>query len=124
EQQNLLHTAMIASDDDRTADARTALEKVLQLDPKQPTALRQLGELELHAGDFPKAAEHLRAAREVRPEDSTAAFDEGQARQKSGDWLGARDALEASLKLTPGQLPARLMLGNVYLKLNDPKAAE
>lgn len=124
EQQNLLHTAMIASDDNRTADARGALEKVLQLDPKQPTALRQIGELELKSGDFAKAAEHLKAAREVRPDDSTAAFYEGQAREKSGDWPGARDALEASLKLTPGQLPARLLLGQVYLKLKDPKAAE
>jgi choline-sulfatase len=124
EQQNLLHTAMIASDDNRSTEARAALEKVLQLDPKQPTALRQLGELELNAGDFAKAAEHLKSAREVRPDDSTAAFYEGQAREKSGDWTGARDALEASLKLTPGQLPARLLLGEVYLKLKDPKAAE
>jgi uncharacterized protein HemY len=124
EQQNLLHTAMIAGDDNRPADARAALERVLQLDPKQPTALRQLGELELNAGDYARAAEHLKAARAARPEDSTAAFYEGQAREKSGDWTGARDALEASLKLTPGQLPARLLLGRVYLKLNDPKAAE
>lgn len=124
EEQNLLHTAMLATDDDRPADARSALEKVLQIDPKSPTALRQLGELELHAGDYVKAADHLKGAREARPDDSTAAFYEGQAREKMGDLAGARDALEASLKLTPGQLPARLLLGQVYLGLKDPKAAE
>jgi choline-sulfatase len=124
EEQNLLHAAMIASDDDRTDQARQALEKVLQLDPKSPTALRQLGELELHAGEYVRAAEHLKLARQVRPEDSTAAFEEGQAREKSGDFAGARDALEASLKLTPGQFPARLLLGQVYLGLKDPKNAE
>lgn len=124
EEQNLLHTAMLATDDDRPADARSALEKVLQLDPKSPTALRQLGELELHANDYAKAADHLKRAREVRPNDSTAAFYEGQARERMGDLAGARDALEASLKLTPGQLPARLLLGQVYLGLKDPKAAE
>jgi predicted Zn-dependent protease len=124
EEQNLLHNAMIATDDNRPADARTALEKVLQLDPKSPTALRQLGELELNAGDYAKAAEHLKQAREVRPDDATAALYEGQAREKIGDYPGARDALEASLKLTPGQLPARIQLGRVYLKLKDPKAAE
>jgi tetratricopeptide (TPR) repeat protein len=123
EEQNLLHAAMLATDDDRPADARTALEKVLQLDPKSPTALRQLGELELRAGDYAQAADHLKRAREVR-EDSTAAFYEGQAREKIRDLAGARDALEASLKLTPGQLPARLLLGQVYLRLKDPKAAE
>jgi predicted Zn-dependent protease len=124
EEQNLLHTAMMAADDDRISDARTALEGVLQLDPKSPTALRQLGELELQAGDYAKAAEHLKRAREVRPEDATAAFYEGQARNKIGDFAGARDALEASLKLTPGQLEARLLLGDVYLSLRDSKAAE
>ena len=124
EEQNLLHTAMIASDDERPADARAALEKVLQLDSKSPTALRQLGELELQSSDYAKAAEHLKRAREVRPDDATAAFYEGQARVKSGDLAGARDALEASLKLTPGQLPARLLLGKVYLGLKDPKNAE
>ena len=124
EEQNLLHSAMIASDDNRTDQARQALEKVLQLDPKSPTALRQLGELELHAGDYAQAAEHLKQAREVRPEDATAAFYEGQAREKTGDFAGARDALEASLKLTPGQFPARLLLGQVYLSLKDPKNAE
>jgi choline-sulfatase len=124
EEQNLLHGAMMASDDNRTDEARKALEKVLQLDPKSPTALRQLGELELNAGDNAKAAEHLEQARQVRPEDSTAAFYEGQARKKIGDFAGARDALEASLKLTPGQFPARLLLGQVYLALKDLKNAE
>lgn len=124
EEQNLLHSAMMASDDNRADEARRALERVLQLDAKSPTALRQLGELELQAGDYTKAAEHLKQAREVRPEDSTAAFYEGQARENAGDFAGARDALEASLKLTPGQFPARLLLGQVYLGLKDPKNAE
>lgn len=124
EEQNLLHVAMMASDDNRTDEARATLEKVLQLDAESPTALRQLGELELHAGDYTKAAEHLKQARQVRPEDSTAAFYEGQARQKTGDFAGARDALEASLKLTPGQFPARLLLGQVYLSLKDATNAE
>lgn len=124
EEQNLLHTAMMASDDGRSAEAQSAFEEVLKLDPKSPTALRQLGELELQAGDYAKAADHLKRAREVRPEDATAAFYEGQARNRIGDFAGACDALEASLKLTPGQLEARLLLGDVYLGLKDPKAAE
>src|SRR6266705_1296718 len=124
EEQNLLHTAMMASEDNRPTEARRSLEKVLQLDPKSPTALRQLGELELRAGDYSKAAEHLKHAREVSPTDATAAFYEGQALQKVGNLAGARDALEASLKLMPGQFPARLLLGEVYLGLKDTAAAE
>jgi len=124
EEQNLLHAAMIASDDNHSDDARRSLEKVLSLDPKSPTALRQLGELELQAGDFARAAQHLKGAMQVRPDDATAAFFAGQALQKSNDLPGARDALESSLKLMPGQFEARLLLGQVYLGLKDPKAAD
>jgi choline-sulfatase len=124
EEQNLLHTAMIASEDNRPQDARAALKKVLEFNPKSPTALKQLGELDLKAGDYPSAAEHLEAARQIRPEDAAAAFAAGQALSKTGDDPAARDALEASLKLTPGQFPARLLLGQVYLRLRDPNNAD
>ena len=124
EVQNLLHRSMLAADDNRSAEARGFLEKALELDPASPTALRQLGELELAAGDCAKAAAHLKRAHEVRPEDSTAAFELGQALEKSGDFAGARDALEASLKLIPSQMPARLLLGRVYLQLKDLKNAQ
>jgi choline-sulfatase len=124
EEQSLLHSAMMASEDDREADARESLKKVLQLDPKSPTALLQLGELELKAADYASAAQHLKAALEVRPDDATAAFYEGQALERIHDLPGARDALEASLKLMPGQFEARLLLGQVYLGLKNPQAAE
>jgi predicted Zn-dependent protease len=124
EEQNLLHAAMLASEDNRPADARKTLEKVLTLDSKSPTALRQLGELELQAGDYVQAAHHLKAAIEARPDDAAALFHEGQALEKTHDLGGARDALEASLKLMPGQFEARLLLGQVYLGLKDPAAAE
>ncbi len=124
EVQNLLHNAMLADDDNRSSDARQFLEKALQIDPSSPTALRQLGELELAAGDFAKAAVHLKRACELRPDDSTAAFELGETMEKAGDWPGARDALEASLKLAPSQVSARLLLGRVYLQLKDAKNAE
>jgi choline-sulfatase len=124
EEQNLLHLAMIAADDNRSADARAALEKVLRLDEKSPTALRQLGELEVQAGEYTKAAEHLQQAIKVRPNDATASFEAAQALQKIGNLAGARDALESSLKSMPGQFPARLLLGQVYLDLKDLKNAQ
>jgi arylsulfatase A-like enzyme/Tfp pilus assembly protein PilF len=124
EEQNLLHAAMIASEDGRSADARELLKRTLALNPKSPVALRQLGELELQAGDYAQAAQHLKSAVEVRPGDATAWFYEGKALEKMQDLAGARNALETSLHLLPEQLPARLLLGQVYLSLKDPKAAE
>jgi len=123
EVQNLLHRSMLASDDGRTAESREYLEKAIQIDPDSPTALRQLGELELSAQDYAKAATHLKRAVELRPEDSTATFELGQALEKTGDFPGARDALESSLKQSPSQTTARLLLGHVYLRLNDARNA-
>jgi choline-sulfatase len=124
EEQNLLHAAMLASDDNRPEAARAALEQVLAADPKSPVALRQLGELEFEAGEYAKAAAHLKAAHEVRPDDTTVNFELGRALEKAGDYAGARDALEAALQASPGQLPDRILLGNVYLALKNYRAAE
>jgi choline-sulfatase len=123
EVQNLLHNAMLASDDNRSNDARQFLEKAADLDPTSSNAVLQLGEIELSAADYTKAAAHLKHASELRPDDPNAAYEAGEALEKSGDFAGARDVLEASLKLAPGQMPARLLLGHVYLHLKDAKNA-
>ena len=124
EEQNLLHTAMLASEDNRPEQARAALEGVLATDPKSSTALQQLGQLELASKNYGKAADYLKRALEVRPNDAAAALSLGQALDLSGNPAGARAALETTLKLNPSQFPARLLLGKVELKLNDLSAAE
>jgi arylsulfatase A-like enzyme/Tfp pilus assembly protein PilF len=123
EVQNLLHNAMLASDDNRSTDARQFLEKAVELDPSSPNAFLQLGEIELAAGDYAKASRHLKQASQLRSDDPNAAYEAGEAMEKSGNFGAARDALEASLKLAPGQMPARLLLGHVYLQLKDAKNA-
>jgi choline-sulfatase len=124
EEQNLLHTAMLAVDDERTDAARDEFKKVLEMDPKSATALVQSGQLELAAKNYAVAADYLRRALEVRPGDAKAAFDYGQALQMTGNLPGARNALQASLKVNPNQFSARLLLGKVYLGLKDMPAAE
>ena len=124
EEQNLLHTAMMASEDGEPNKARVALEKVLKLDESSAIALRQLGRLEIASRNYAKAAGYLRRAQDARPNDATVALEYGRALELGGDLPGARDALQASLKLNPHQFAARLSLGRVYLGLNDSRAAE
>jgi Flp pilus assembly protein TadD len=124
-EQNLLHSAMMAAEAGRTVQARSALEKVLDLNPKSETALVQLGNLSLRAGDYQKAVGYLSQARRLNPKDATAALYEGEAREKSGDLSGAKSALETCVKLSPKQsADARALLGQVYLRLQDYAAAE
>jgi len=123
-EQNLLHNAMMASEDGQPEKARAALEKVLQLDERSVLALAQLGGLEMSSGNYAKAAVYLGRARDARPDDPAAVFEYGRALELSGDLAGARDALEAGLKMNPNQFAARLSLGRIYLTLDDAKAAE
>src|SRR5216684_1903879 len=73
EEQNLLHAAMMATENEQPAQARAALEKLLQMDEKSATALTQLGRLELTSGNYKKAAQYLRHAHELRPDDAAGA---------------------------------------------------
>jgi len=123
EEQNLLHAAMIATENDDPAKARTALEKLLQLDNSSPIALSQLGRLEINSRNYQKAIEYLRRAHELRPEDAAAALDYGRALELNNDLVGARDALQASLRLNPNQFSARLLLGQVYFRSGDANSA-
>ena len=123
EEQNLLHAAMLAADDNRFDEARAALEKTLTVDPKSFAALHQLGDLEMQSGDWSKGAAHLRAAHELRPQDASVNLRLGEALVKTGDLAGARNALEAGLRVSPSQLADRILLGNVYLDLKNACAA-
>ena len=124
QEQNLLHSAVLALDDQREADARAALEEVLRMDPKSPTALLQIGQLELASKNYAKAADYLRRELEVRPQDATAAFDYGRALHKAGHLAEARDALQISLNVNPNQIPAHVLLAKIYLALNNAEAAQ
>jgi choline-sulfatase len=124
EEQNLLHRAMLAEEDDRITDARAALEKLLQLDPESATALSQLGALELSAGDAKTAAEHLAHAHRLRPTDAIVAYRLGEAWSARGDLSGAKEALQSSLKIDAKQYRARLLLGEVLLRSNDTAGAK
>lgn len=123
QEQNLLHRALIATQDHRFADAHTALDQVLKLNPKSSLALRQLGEVELQTADYQQAAAHLKQAREVAPDDPAVGFLLGQALQRIKDFEGARAVLEQCLKTNPNEPAARLLLGSVYLDLKNPTAA-
>jgi len=123
EEANLLHRALMASDDGRTAEARSEFEKVLAMDPDSVIALRQLGEIEYAAGENEKAAGHLTRARQLDGRDALIAFRQGQVLARLGNFAAAREALESSLHVLPGQFEARRLLAEVDLKMGDNNSA-
>src|SRR5712692_6977394 len=124
EEQNLLHAAMMAIENDEPAKARTSLETLLHLDDTSAIALSRLGHLEITSGNYDKALVHLRRAHELRREDAAPTLDFARALELNRDLAGACDVLQASLKLNPHQFPARLLLGQIYFRSGDSQAAE
>ena len=86
--------------------------------------MTQLGQLELNAGDYAEAAAHFGRARLLRPDDANVAMNQGEALSKTGDLAGAKAALEASLKINPGQYRGRFLLGSVCFALHEFNAAQ
>jgi choline-sulfatase len=123
-EQNLLHRAMLATDDARFSEARDALEKVLALDASSFSALSQLGQLELSAGNYQRAADYFARAHALHPDDAGVALKLGQALNATGDLPGAQQAVQASLKANPNQYAARVLLGDVYFRLHELNAAQ
>jgi predicted Zn-dependent protease len=85
--------------------------------------LTQLGELEIAAGNYPKAAEYLRRAYELRPESAAATLDYARRLRSNRDLAGARAVLEASLKKNPQQFAALLLLGEIYFESGEADSA-
>lgn len=124
EQQNLIHSSMIASEDGRLADARKSLQEVLRQDESSVAALSELGRVELSAGNYRFAADYLQRATKIHPSDPGLDLELGRALYKLHDLAGARGALQESTKLNPNQTQARLLLARVYFDLKENDAAD
>jgi Flp pilus assembly protein TadD len=123
EEQNLLHFAMMSSEDGRLPEARAALKKLLASDSTSVTAWSQLGRLEMTSGNVAEAAGYLRQGYKLRPQDPTIALEYSEALELNGDLRSAREVLETSLKSHPDQFSMRLRLGRIYLRSNDAESA-
>src|SRR6266550_4141656 len=114
EEQNLLHTAMIASEDERPAEARSALEKVLQLDPKSPTALKQIGELELKFNEPKAADDQFEAALLLEPKSVEAQIGAAKTQIAQGNFADAAQELEGLSKSHPDNADVFDALAEAY----------
>ena len=121
---NLIHSSMLAAEDGRHEESRRDLENALNLDPKSPVILAQLGGLELRQGNYRRAADLLGQALAIRPRDATSVYDQARALYALGDLRGARKRLEAGEQLLTGNYDALYLSGKIDVELKDWKNAE
>jgi Tfp pilus assembly protein PilF len=107
----------------RAPEARTEYERAVAIDPKMPEAYLNLGIL-LTAQDPAAAVAPLRKAVELLPAQSRPRILLGIAQERTGDFSGAADSLEAAVHLDPRDAEAALHLAQLDLNLKRPAAAE
>ena len=91
-----LYAAQMLIQLERFAEARLALERVLELDPHEPYAHASLATVALHEEDRESAVEHIREARAIDPGNIGILIQEARIRRQCGD---PRRALELLLAL-------------------------
>ncbi len=81
----LLGLARLDMQINRPADAETRLLKAQKLSPKNPQVAAALGQYHAARQDWPRAIEHLQAARTLSPYEPNYPFQLGVVQAKSGD---------------------------------------
>lgn len=105
--------------------ARQLLEEVLEADPKETQAQRDLGSLALEQEDYPGAIQALQAARENTPPEDRAELDVllGRAYMGLGDLDQAEQLLQVALESASPTPEIYRRLGELYEKRGDREQA-
>ena len=105
------------------AEARTALERALQIKPNLLEAEYNLGQVAMKQDRGQEAIQHLQRAVQQQPQHAAAWFDLGTLYLESGDLNQAEHALRQSLAADPNRPKAEYNLGLVLNKAGKQQEA-
>ena len=106
-------------------EARKSCRLAVELDPKDPEALEQLGYVESKLGDYDAAAKYYRRALEALPDDTDLMIALARIEAKRGRNGSVKELLEKALLLDPDNPEVLGKLGVIYMKeKNYPEALD
>jgi type IV pilus biogenesis/stability protein PilW len=108
----------------RTADARAAFERALELKPDYADASNSLGALLAQSGDVPAAIERFRTALQARPDFPDALNNLGFALFQTGQTAQARELYLKALAVNPDFPEALNNLGIFFGRQGDLESAQ
>ena len=114
---NLISACYLASA--MWANARPELEKVLVLEPGNPSALMNLAKLEVETDNLERARDLLRDLLEVRPRDEKAVLLLASVEARLGDQQAGIQVLEQAVIRNPDATSQRLILADQYLRAGE-----
>jgi tetratricopeptide (TPR) repeat protein len=112
---------VIYSKKGKYARAEGEYERALDLHPRFPAALYNLGKDLLQQGEYRKAVRFFTKAIRLYPTDIWALNNRGLAQEKRGKVEKARRDFEAALVVDPGFETARANLERIMAESGDPR---
>src|SRR6185295_14796351 len=104
--------------------APAAYQKVLELNPENIQARLNLASMEIGAGNYTEAQNHLAQVRKVAPRSPMVRYMEGLIEFRKGNYPAAREAVLQVLKVAPNHLPSVLLAGAVEYALGSHVQAQ
>ena len=118
---NLKAGAFIAMGDQ--AGAREALQDALRVEPGDPSASANLGQVLVHGGDRAAATRIYRESLQHNPGHPDISLRLAELVLADEGFEAARPVLEETIRLHPEQQAPRLMLARQHLERNEPRSA-
>jgi Flp pilus assembly protein TadD len=108
---------------DKTAEARTAIEKGIKLDPDLPELHNYLASIQGATGDIPAAEQELRAAIRILPGIAEWRLNLGRLLATRGELGEARYQFEQAIHLKPGDAVAHMDYGRLLAATGNLNSA-
>lgn len=121
---NLMHHAVLATEEERYAEAVPLLQRVLKDEPMIALANLDLGRSLNSLGDFAQALPWLRKAVELAPNSGRAHYELGVALGETGDWNASVAQWEEAVARAPDSDDLHFHLAMAYAELDRRPEAE
>ncbi len=108
---------------DRSAQAKTILQKVLAKDPKNSLALYRMAIVCLKSGQPAEAKRWADSLRRLEPGNADALILSAQAEMNLGNLEAAIESIRGAIQIDPHDLDIRADLGNLYLQTKKTELA-
>jgi tetratricopeptide (TPR) repeat protein len=104
-------------------DAQATLEKAIQLDSKLGDAYLELGAVFNQTKDYPKAEAALTRGLELNPDAPEGHYELAKTYWAIGRWQDAAPHVATAVTEFPTLAAPHVLLGNIFLRKNDPQGA-
>jgi Flp pilus assembly protein TadD len=107
----------------KPAEAKTAIEKAIELEPNAAPPYLALGMLQNHEKDYAGAEKSLTRGLELNPDAPQGQYELAKTYWATGRWQDADPHAQKAAQLKPDMAEAHVLLGNIALRKHDAAGA-